>query len=119
RAGGLWVATALAFTAVESYIHWRAGLGFHGFGCLFGPVHVNAVPVSGALALIAAAAVGAAEHLLRWARRVVARALGARPRPARARLALLPPSAASLPPRTLLAFEPLLPRPPPRLALAG
>ena len=118
RAGGLWVATALAFTAVESYIHWRAGLGFHGFGCLFGPVHVNAVPVSGALALIAAAAVGAAEHLLRWARRVVARALGARPRPARERIALVPPPARIVVPRTLFSFEPLLPRPPPAL-LAG
>ena len=80
---------------------------------------MNAVPVTAALAIFVAAAIGAVEHLLRWARRVVARALGARPRPARARLALLPPSAASMPPRTLLAFEPLLPRPPPRLALAG
>jgi len=119
RAGGLWVASALVFTAVESYIHWRAGLGFHGFDCLFGPVHVNAVPVSAALAIVAAAAIGAVEHLLRWARRVVARALGARPRPARARVALLSPAAASPPRRAVLAFEPLLPRPPPRLALAG
>ena len=98
---------------------WRAGLGFHGFDCLFGPVHVNAVPVTAALAIVAAAAIGAVEHLLRWARRVVARALGARPRPARARVALLSPAAASPPRRAVLAFEPLLPRPPPRLALAG
>ena len=118
RTAGLWIATALAFTAVESYVHWRAGLGFHGFDCLFGPVHVNALPVSGALALIAAAVVGAAEHLLAWARRVTARAFGARPRPARERLALVAPPARLVFPRTLFAFEPLLPRPPPA-ALAG
>src|SRR5438309_2894459 len=34
RAAALFVASALAFAAVESYLHWRAGLGFHGLHCL-------------------------------------------------------------------------------------
>src|SRR3954447_15761249 len=43
RAGGLWAASSLAFAAVESYLHMRAGLGFHGLSCLVGPVHVDAL----------------------------------------------------------------------------
>src|SRR4051812_15330595 len=119
RAGGLWVASALAFTAVESSIHWRAGLGFHGLDCLFGPVHVNAVPITAALSILAAAAVGAVEHLLRWARRVVGHALGPRRRRLRAWVALVVPRGALTPPRVLFTFEPLLPRPPPVLASAS
>src|SRR3954469_2007474 len=116
RAGGLWVATALCFAAGEKYVHWRAGLGLHGLDCLIGPVHVNAVPITAALALAGAGLVGAAEHLLRWARRVVARVLGARPR-ARPRRPPLPVAPAPpRAPRPVLSFEPLLPRPPPLLA---
>jgi hypothetical protein len=113
RAGGLWVATALGFAAVENYVHWRAGLGLHGLDCLVGPVHVNAVPITAALALAGAGAIGAAEHLLRWARRVVARVLGARPRAPRRRPVLPAPPAAVRAPRPVFSFEPLLPRPPP------
>src|SRR3954447_18952712 len=116
RAGGLWVATALGFAAVENYMHWRAGLGLHGLDCLVGPVHVNAVPITAALGLAGAGAVGAAEHLLRWARRVVARVLGARPREPRRRAAVAVPPAAVRAPRPVFSFEPLLPRPPPVLA---
>jgi hypothetical protein len=65
-------ATSLAFALVESYLHWRAGLGWHGLQCLVGPVHRDAVPVLGALSLLAVAAHGAVEHLLAWARRLVA-----------------------------------------------
>jgi hypothetical protein len=65
-------ATSLAFAYFESYLHWRAGLGWHGLSCLFGPVHRNAVPVLGALSLLAVAGHGAVEHLLAWARRLVA-----------------------------------------------
>ena len=55
----------------ESYLHWRAGIGFHGLSCLVGPVHRNAIPLLAALALAAAALAEAAEHLLAWARAVV------------------------------------------------
>jgi hypothetical protein len=65
-------ATSLAFAFFESYLHWRAGLGWHGLQCLVGPVHRDAVPVLGALSLLAVAAHGAVEHLLAWARRLVA-----------------------------------------------
>ena len=30
---------------LESYLHWRAGLGFHGLLCLLGPVHRDALPI--------------------------------------------------------------------------
>jgi hypothetical protein len=79
RSAGLWVATCLAFAALESYLHWRAGLGFHGLHCLVGPVHQDVLPLAGALALLAAAALTAAGHLLSWMRRRVAAAYRARP----------------------------------------
>jgi transcriptional regulator of acetoin/glycerol metabolism len=55
----------------ESYLHWRAGIGFHGLSCLVGPVHRNAIPLLAALSLAAAALAEAADHLLAWARAVV------------------------------------------------
>jgi hypothetical protein len=118
RAAGLWVGSSLAFAALESYEHVRAGLGFHGLACLIGPVHVDALPVTAGLALVVAAIVAAVEHALRWARRVVARVLGARPRPARPRLVHLgvPRERRAVP--SVLVVEPLLPRPPP-FALAA
>jgi hypothetical protein len=61
----------LTFALVESYLHWRAGLGFHGLSCLVGPVHRNAIPLLAALALIAAALAEAAGHVLAWMRAVV------------------------------------------------
>jgi hypothetical protein len=70
RAVGLYVASSLAFALFESYLHWRAGIGFHGLSCLVGPVHRNAIPLLAALALAAAALVEAGEHLLAWARAV-------------------------------------------------
>jgi len=72
RAFALWPATMLAFALLESYIHWRAGLGWHGLHCLTGPVHRDAIPVLGAFSLVAAALVGALEHVLAWMRRVAA-----------------------------------------------
>lgn len=71
RAVGLYVASSLAFALFESYLHWRAGIGFHGLSCLVGPVHRNAIPLLAALALAAAALAEAGEHLLAWARAVV------------------------------------------------
>ncbi len=70
RAAALYVTSCLAFATFESYLHWRAGLGFHGLSCLVGPVHRNALPLLAALALLAAALAEAAGHLLAWARAV-------------------------------------------------
>jgi hypothetical protein len=72
RALALWCASAALFTAVESTLHARAGLGHHGIACLLGPVHRNAVPILLGLSLLAAALVAAAGQLLAWARRVAA-----------------------------------------------
>jgi hypothetical protein len=92
----LFAVTSLAFASLESYLHWRAGLGFHGLHCLVGPVHRDALPLLGALSLLAAAAEAAARHLLRWMRRTLA-GLHARPgvrlrppRPARPRADVAP-----------------------------
>jgi hypothetical protein len=71
RAVALYVASSLAFALFESYLHWRAGIGFHGLSCLVGPVHRNAIPLLAALALAAAALAEAAQHLVAWMRAVV------------------------------------------------
>ena len=71
RAVGLYVVSSLAFAMFESYLHWRAGIGFHGLSCLVGPVHRNAIPLLAALALAAAALAEAAQHLFAWMRAVV------------------------------------------------
>jgi hypothetical protein len=71
RALVLWAAAAVGFTAVESFVHWRAGLGLHGVHCLLGPAHRDVVPLLAALSLIAAACHGALEHLLGWMRRTL------------------------------------------------
>lgn len=68
NAVGLYAASALAFAMFESYLHWRAGLGFHGLSCLVGPVHRNAIPLLAALALAAAALIEAVLHLIGWMR---------------------------------------------------
>jgi len=73
RALALWLMTMPAFALLESYIHWRQGLGWHGLHCLTGPVHRNAIPVLGALSLIAAAVAAALEHVFAWMRRTFAR----------------------------------------------
>jgi hypothetical protein len=90
RAIGLTVASSLAFALFESYVHRRAGLGFHGLSCLLGPVHRNALPLLAALALVAAALAEAAAHLYAWIR-ATARALLA-PRVAVWRRAVRTPS---------------------------
>ena len=69
----------LAFALVESTIHWRAGLGWHGLHCLTGPVHRDAIPILAAFSLLAAAIVSALDHVLAWMRRVVA-SIARRPR---------------------------------------
>jgi hypothetical protein len=71
RAVLLFAASSLAFALFESYLHWRAGIGFHGLSCLVGPVHRNAIPLLAALALAAAALAEAVAHLVGWMRAVV------------------------------------------------
>ncbi len=71
RAVLLYVASSLAFALFESYLHWRAGIGFHGLSCLVGPVHRNVIPLLAALSLAAAALAEVAAHLLGWMRAVV------------------------------------------------
>src|SRR5207244_6663545 len=68
----LGVATSLCFALLESYIHWRAGLGWHGLHCLVGPAHRDAIPFLWSLSLLAAAVVAAVEHLVAWMRRTIA-----------------------------------------------
>lgn len=80
RALGLFVGGSLGFAAVESYLHMRAGLGFHGLHCLLGPVHRDALPLLAGLSLLAACLMAAGAHALVWARRTEAR-LGGVPRP--------------------------------------
>lgn len=87
HAAALCVVSCLAFALLESTLHWRAGLGWHGLACLTGPVHRDAIPLLAALSLIAAAVAAALDHVVAWMRRTLAR-LRARPprrRPARAR----------------------------------
>jgi hypothetical protein len=72
RAIALFLATSFAFAMLESYIHWREGLGWHGLHCLVGPVHRDAIPLLAALSLLAVAVHGAIELLLAWARRLFA-----------------------------------------------
>jgi hypothetical protein len=71
RAVLLYAASSLAFALFESYLHWRAGIGFHGLSCLVGPVHRDAIPLLAGLALTAAAFAEAGGHLLAWMRAVV------------------------------------------------
>jgi hypothetical protein len=75
----LFAVGCVAFAYLESYLHWRAGLGWHGLHCLVGPAHRDAVPLLAALSLVAVALVAAVEHLVAWARRTFA-ALRAAPR---------------------------------------
>jgi hypothetical protein len=73
RAALLFVTTCFAFALLESYEHWRAGLGWHGLHCLTGPGHRNAIPILAALSLVAAALAAALEHVLAWMRRTIER----------------------------------------------
>jgi hypothetical protein len=71
NAVGLLAASSFGFAMFESYLHWRAGIGFHGLSCLVGPVHRNAIPLLVALALVAAALAEATLHLVAWMRAAV------------------------------------------------
>jgi hypothetical protein len=75
------VGTSIAFALLESYLHWRAGLGWHGLRCLYGPVHRDAVPLLAALSAVAVAIVAAVERVAAWIRRTIARLRSRAPRP--------------------------------------
>lgn len=113
RALGLWLITMPAFAYLESTIHWREGLGWHGLHCLVGPVHRNAIPILGALSLVTAALAAALEHVLAWMRRTLA-AIAAPQRIGRI-VALAKPASTELLPAVVFA-TPLGARGPPRLS---
>jgi hypothetical protein len=71
RSLAFFLAASVAFAMLESYLHWRAGLGWHGLNCLLGPVHRDAIPLLAGLSLLAVAVHGAIEHLLAWCDRLV------------------------------------------------
>jgi hypothetical protein len=85
RAWAIWLVSLGAFAVLESYLHWRVGLGWHGLHCLVGPVHRDVIPILAMLALVTSAAQAALAHVLRWMRRTLAvllaraRAFAARP----------------------------------------
>jgi hypothetical protein len=74
------VVTCLAGGLLEAFIHWRAGLGWHGFHCIFGPVHRDLLPIETGLSFIAAAILAAARHVVAWMRRTFARLAADLPR---------------------------------------
>ena len=113
RAFALWLITMPAFAYLESTIHWREGLGWHGLHCLVGPVHRNAIPILGALSLVAAALAAALEHVFAWMRRTLARI--AAPRRIAGIVSVARPAASEFLPA--LVFTPALgARGPPRLS---
>jgi hypothetical protein len=61
--------TSVAGGLFEAYLHWRAGLGWHGIQCVLGPVHRDLLPIATALSCVAAALFAAAEHVVAWMRR--------------------------------------------------
>lgn len=70
---GLTVVTCIVGGLLEAYLHWRAGLGWHGLHCLVGPVHRDLIPLETALSFVAAAIISAVRHVAAWMRRTFAR----------------------------------------------
>jgi hypothetical protein len=69
---GLSAVTSVGGGLFEAYLHWRAGLGWHGVHCVFGPVHRDLLPIATSLSFVAAALLAAAEHVAAWMRRTFA-----------------------------------------------
>ena len=67
------LATCVLGGLLEAYLHWRAGLGWHGLHCLVGPVHRDLIPFETGLSLVAAALIEAASHVAAWMRSTFAR----------------------------------------------
>lgn len=111
HAVGLTLVSCGLFAALESYLHLRAGLAWHGFSCLTGPVHVAAVPILGSLSALAAAVLVAARHVFPWMRRTLG-LLVERPHRATAATFLVEPAVEPLVVRRLRP-APAWPRPPP------
>jgi hypothetical protein len=80
------VVTSAVGGLLEAYLHWRAGLGWHGMHCVFGPVHRNLLPIATSLSFVAAALLAAAEHVVGWMRRTFALLRALPPRLVRAEL---------------------------------
>jgi hypothetical protein len=70
---GLALTTCFAGGMFEAYLHWRAGLGWHGLHCLVGPVHRDLIPFETGLSFVAAAVIAAARHIAAWMHRTFAR----------------------------------------------
>jgi hypothetical protein len=80
------VVTSVVGGLLEAYLHWRAGLGWHGMHCVFGPVHRSLLPIATSLSFVAAALLAAAEHVVGWMRRTFALLRAVPPRLVRADL---------------------------------
>jgi hypothetical protein len=65
---------------LEAFVHWRAGLGWHGLHCLAGPVHRDLLPIETGLSFVAAALLAVARHVAAWMRRTFARLAAVLPR---------------------------------------
>jgi len=113
RALALWLVAMPTFAYLESTIHWREGLGWHGLHCLVGPVHRNAIPILGALSLVTAALAAALEHVFDWMRRTLASI--AKPRGIAGIIVLVQPPANEFLPAAAFATA-LGARGPPRLS---
>jgi hypothetical protein len=72
-AAGLTLTTCFAGGMLEAYLHWRAGLGWHGLHCLVGPVHRDLIPFESGLSFVAAAIIAGVRHVAVWMRRTFAR----------------------------------------------
>ena len=79
-AAALSVTTCVTGGLLEAYLHWRAGLGWHGLHCLAGPVHRDLIPIETGLSFVAAALLAAARHVVSWMRRTLARLAAPVPR---------------------------------------
>ncbi|HZC28617.1 MAG TPA: hypothetical protein VE269_02665 [Gaiellaceae bacterium] len=73
RAAFLWCAAAALGGFFEAYLHWSAGLGWHGLHCVVGPVHRDLLPIDAALSLVATAIATAVAHVVTWMRRTLQR----------------------------------------------
>lgn len=108
------VCTSVAGGFLEAYIHWRAGLGWHGLHCLFGPVHRDLLPFEAGLSFVAAALLAAAEHVAAWMRRTFALLRAVPPR-ACVHVPAAPVHVLDVP-RTILCPSAGTPRAPPALS---